>query len=182
MRARNSPGTLSTLRPKKSLIWVLAMMTAMPFVNPTTTGRGMYFTAVPSPVTPKMTSSTPAISVHMNNPSRPYRATIPKTTTTNAPVGPPICVVDPPNAEITKPATIAQYNPACGATPEAIANAIASGSATSTPVTPARTSAANLCQLYSFKQEIDLGSQSCIYVSPEPLSRRLQFYEGKFQL
>ena len=34
-----------------------------------------------------------------------------KTTTTNAPVGPPICVEDPPRAEIAKPATIAQYRP-----------------------------------------------------------------------
>ena len=71
IRARNSPGTLSTLRPKKSLICVLAMMTAMPFVNPTTTGRGIYFTAVPRPVMPRMTSITPAMSVHMNKPSRP---------------------------------------------------------------------------------------------------------------
>src|SRR5579864_3126573 len=121
------------------------MMTAMPFVNPTTTGRGIYFTAVPRPVTPKMTSITPAMSVHMNKPSSPYRVTMPKTT--NAPVGPPICVVDPPNAEIRNPATMAQYNPACGATPEAIANAIAKGSATSPTVTPANVSAANLCQL-----------------------------------
>ncbi len=45
MRARNSPGTFSICRPKKSLICVLAMMTAMPLVNPTTTGRGMNFTA-----------------------------------------------------------------------------------------------------------------------------------------
>ncbi len=71
MRARNSPGTLSTFSPKKSLICVLAMITAMPFVNPTTTGRGIYFTAVPRPVTPRMTSSTPAIIVHMNKPSSP---------------------------------------------------------------------------------------------------------------
>jgi hypothetical protein len=34
-----------------------------------------------------------------------------KTTTTNAPVGPPIWVEDPPRAEIAKPATIAQYRP-----------------------------------------------------------------------
>ena len=40
----------------------------MPFVKPTTTGRGMNCTAVPSPVTPAATSSTPAIIVHMNRP------------------------------------------------------------------------------------------------------------------
>ena len=61
----------------------------MPFVNPTTTGRGMNFTAVPKPVAPKTTSRTPAIIVHMNRPSTPCFATIPAITTTKAPVGPP---------------------------------------------------------------------------------------------
>ena len=37
-----------------------------------TTGRGMNFTAEPMPVTPMMTSSTPAITVHMNRPSTPW--------------------------------------------------------------------------------------------------------------
>ena len=41
----------------------------MPLVNPTTTGRGMKRTAVPVPVTPRMTSMTPAIIVHMNRPA-----------------------------------------------------------------------------------------------------------------
>jgi hypothetical protein len=34
-------------------------------------------------------------------------ATIPATTTTKAPVGPPIWTFDPPSAEITNPVTIA---------------------------------------------------------------------------
>ena len=55
---------------------------------------------------------------------------MPATMTTNAPVGPPICVRDPPRAEMRKPATTAVYKPACGGTPDAIAKAIASGSAT----------------------------------------------------
>ena len=58
--------------PKKSLICVLAITTAMPFVKPMTTGRGMNWTAVPMPVRPMITSSTPAIIVHMNRPSTPY--------------------------------------------------------------------------------------------------------------
>ena len=70
-RPRKSPGTGPVCRPKKSLICVLAIMTAMPLVNPTTTGRGMNFTAVPNPVAPRMTRMTPAISVHMNRPSTP---------------------------------------------------------------------------------------------------------------
>ena len=65
-------------------------------------------TAVPDPVTPMTTSTTPAIIVHMNRPSMPYWAMIPETTTTNAPVGPPICTYDPPRAEMMKPVTIAQ--------------------------------------------------------------------------
>ena len=43
------------------------------------------------PVRPMTTSTTPAIIVHMNRPSRPCSAMMPDTTTTNAPVGPPIC-------------------------------------------------------------------------------------------
>ena len=69
---------------------MLAISTAIPLVNPTTTGRGRYFTAVPMPVAPRITSITPAIIVHMNRPLTPCSATIPATTTTKAPVGPPI--------------------------------------------------------------------------------------------
>jgi hypothetical protein len=47
MRNRNSLGTASVSRPRKSLICVEAMRMAMPFVKPMVTGRGMYFTAVP---------------------------------------------------------------------------------------------------------------------------------------
>ena len=71
MRPRNSPGTFSTVRPRKSLICVLAMRTAMPLVKPMTTGRGMYLTTDPSPVTPRRTSITPAIMVQRKSPSTP---------------------------------------------------------------------------------------------------------------
>jgi hypothetical protein len=137
-------------------------MTAMPFVKPTTTGRGMNLTAVPKPVAPKTSRMIPANRVHMNNPSMPYFATIPNTTTTKAPVGPPICVEDPPKAEITKPATIAQYRPACGGIPEAIAKAIAKGSATSPTVIPARRSAMNRRGVYDLKHSTDFGNQAPI--------------------
>ena len=108
MRSQNSPGTFCKLKPKRSLICVLAIKTAMPLVNPITTGRGMNLTADPMPVAPSTTSRTPAITVHMKRPSTPCTATIPATTTTNAPVGPPIWVFDPPSAEIRNPVTIAQ--------------------------------------------------------------------------
>ena len=94
--------------PSTSRSCVLAITSAMPLVNPMTTGRGMKRTAVPLPVRPITTSTTPAIIVHMKRPSRPCSAMMPDTTTTNAPVGPPICTYEPPRAEITKPVTIAQ--------------------------------------------------------------------------
>jgi hypothetical protein len=84
------------------------MRMAIPLVKPMMTGRGKYFTAVPMPVTPSRTSSTPAIIVQVKSPSIPYLPMIPDTTTTNAPVGPPICVFEPPSAEIRNPVTIAQ--------------------------------------------------------------------------
>ena len=94
-------------KPKKSLICVEAISTAMPLVNPITTGRGIKRTAEPSPVRPITSRMTPAISVTMARPLIPKRATIPATMTTNAPVGPPICVREPPSAEIRNPATTA---------------------------------------------------------------------------
>ena len=91
MRGTSSAGTGSDNGiPSRSLICVLAMTSAMPLVNPMTTGLGMNRTAVPVPVKPMITSSTPAIMVHMNKPSMPCSAMMPETTTTNAPVGPPI--------------------------------------------------------------------------------------------
>ena len=108
IRGQNSAGMAPISRPKKSLICVLAMSTAMPFVKPMTTGRGRYLTAFPMPLAPSTIRMTPAIIVHMKRPETPCSATMLATTTTNAPVGPPICVRDPPRAEIRNPVTIAQ--------------------------------------------------------------------------
>ena len=108
MRRANSPGIPATASPKKSRICVLAMMMAMPLVKPTTTGRGMKLMALPMPVAPSRTSITPPIIVHMKRPATPCCATMLETTTTKAPVGPPIWTIDPPSAEIRKPVTIAQ--------------------------------------------------------------------------
>ena len=108
IRPAKSPGTAPTVRPKKSRICVLAMTMAMPLVKPTTTGRGMKLIALPMPVAPSTTSMTPPIIVHMKSPSTPCCATMPETTTTNAPVGPPIWTIEPPSAEMRKPVTIAQ--------------------------------------------------------------------------
>src|SRR5436309_12606302 len=44
IRNQNTPGTLSRCSPKKSFTCVLAIKTAIPLVNPITTGRGINFT------------------------------------------------------------------------------------------------------------------------------------------
>src|SRR2546428_6591314 len=49
--------------------------------------------------------------------------------------------------------------PACGVSPEAMAKAIASGSATRPTVMPAMTSCKNLVRLYSRRHRTDLGNQ-----------------------
>ena len=67
--------------------------------------------------------------------------------TMKAPAGPPICTVEPPSAEIRKPAMMAVKMPASGLTPEAMAKAMASGSATMPTVRPAPKSRANCAAL-----------------------------------
>ena len=83
-------GDAAHLEAEEVAICVLAMTSALPLVNPTTTGLGMKRTAVPKPKRPATMRMTPAIIVHMKRPSTPYRATIAATTTTKAPVRPPI--------------------------------------------------------------------------------------------
>jgi hypothetical protein len=61
----NSLGTSVIVKPRKSLIWVETINTAMPFVKPMTIGRGMNFTAVPRPVNAMTSRMTPAIIVTM---------------------------------------------------------------------------------------------------------------------
>ena len=67
--------------------------------------------------------------VEITSPSSPSLATIPATMVANAAVGPAICTLLPPSAEITNPATMAVKIPASGPTPEASASAMDSGSA-----------------------------------------------------
>jgi hypothetical protein len=93
--------------PKKSRNCVLAIRMAMPFVKPTTTGRGMNRTADPMPVAPSAMRMMPAIIVQISSRRSRTFVAIPATMTTNAPVGPPIWTRDPPSALISAPATIA---------------------------------------------------------------------------
>ena len=57
--------------------------------------------------------------------------------TINAPVGPPICTLLPPKAEIMNPAIIAVTKPSVGPTPDEIPKAIARGIATTATIIPA---------------------------------------------
>jgi len=100
------------------------MITAMPAVKPTTTGSGAYLIEAPERSRP----STPCLSI------------TPKTTT-KAPVGPEMLNRAPPSAEPGNPPTTAVTSPTSGVVPEAIASAMASGSATIATVRPATASA-----------------------------------------
>ena len=60
--------------------------------------------------------------------------------TINAPVGPPICTLLPPKAEIINPAIMAVTNPSVGPTPDEIPKAIANGIATTATIQPASAS------------------------------------------
>jgi hypothetical protein len=111
----------------------------MPAVKPTITGSGMNLSSAPSRATPSSSSITPAIMVAICRPSMPCFAVTPARIAMKAPVGPAICTRLPPSAETRKPATIAVYRPCSGFAPEAMAKAMASGSATTPTITPATT-------------------------------------------
>ena len=108
---------------------------------------GMKRINAPSLNMPIAMSMKPAIIVQIIRFAQPYLARIAYSTTTNAPVGPPIHSRVPPSAEIKNPAMIAVISPCSGVTPLAIAKAIASGTATMPTVTPASRSARNLVEL-----------------------------------
>ena len=73
----NSDGTFSTCKPKKSLIWVEKISTAMPLVNPMVTGYGMNLIIEPSLTAPMTNRNTPAMIVQIARFSGPYFAPIP---------------------------------------------------------------------------------------------------------
>jgi len=95
---------------------------------------------LPSFAAPATTRMTPAMRVAITRPSKPCREMTLATTTTKAPVGPPIWVRLPPSMEISRPATTTVTSPVSGAAPEAMASAMARGRATMATVRPARAS------------------------------------------
>ena len=82
------------------------------------------------------TSMMPARMVATARPSMPFLATTPATMVAKAAVGPAICTLLPPRAEMRKPATIAVYSPCSGDTPEARARAMDRGRAMMATITP----------------------------------------------
>lgn len=60
--------------------------------------------------------------------------------TIKAPVGPPICTLLPPKAEMINPAIMAVTRPSVGPTPEDIPKAMASGMAITATIQPAKAS------------------------------------------
>jgi len=125
--------------PKKSFHCPTNMMTPIPAVKPAMTGFGMYLMTAPRRAKPNASNIIPAISVAICSPAIPCCAVMIASTATNAPVGPEICTSVPPKREVISAATMAVYSPCSGRAPLAIANAIASGSATTPTTMPART-------------------------------------------
>ena len=83
------------------------MMTAMPAVKPTVTGKGMNLMKVPSLRKPTAASRMPERKVARISPSMPCCATVAATSTMKAPAGPPIWKREPPSSETRKPPTAA---------------------------------------------------------------------------
>lgn len=94
---------------------------------------GMNLIRLPKWHNPIIIRKIPARMVEIMRPSIPFLATM----VANAAVGPAICTLLPPRAEITNSATIAVKIPASGPTPEARANAMDSGSAIIATIMPA---------------------------------------------
>ena len=74
-------------------------------------------------------------------------------TTIKAPVGPPIWTLLPLKTDMRKPAIMAVYKPCSGVTPDAIAKAIDSGSATIPTMMPAVRSLKNAAPVYPFADD-----------------------------
>ena len=67
----DAPVAYTGLTPRKLLIWPQEMMTAMPAVNPTMTGLGMYSMILPSRSAAIARRMTPAINVARMRPGTP---------------------------------------------------------------------------------------------------------------
>ena len=105
--ARSLPGSCARVSPRSSVSWLAKMITAMPAVKPTVTGKGMNLMKVPSRRSPAAASIRPDRKVARISPLIPCPATVAATSTMKAPAGPPIWKREPPNIETRKPPTMA---------------------------------------------------------------------------
>ncbi len=128
-------------RPKKFLIWLLAMSSAAPAVKPMMTVCEMKLTSTPSRASPIASWIRPvsrvSVSTRLMNCALPGSASgliEANTTIEIAVVGPDTrCQLDPHSAP-TMAGTIAAYRPYSGGSPAMVANATACGSTMSAPV------------------------------------------------
>ena len=100
-------GDPASSSPSTSLIWMVAMTTAMPVVKPVVTGCGMNVMSRPSRASPMPTCMRPAMSPATRSPATPKSRTTGSRITTNAAVGPVIWKGVPPSSAQTTPATMA---------------------------------------------------------------------------
>ena len=102
-----STGDSLKVSPRKSLIWPIKMVTAIPVVKPVVMVYGINRIRLPRRRKPIITRIRPASIVAVASPSIPFFMTIPATMVAKAAVGPAICTLLPPKKEITNPAMMA---------------------------------------------------------------------------
>ena len=129
--------------PRKVLIWLVAISSAAPAVNPTTTEWEMKFTSAPSRASPSASWKAPAMNVSVRTirmysalPGSASGAMVVNTTMEIAVVGPEIRWWEEPKSAATIAGTMAEYSPYSGGSPAMIANATPWGSTMIAPVMP----------------------------------------------
>ena len=123
--------------PKKLSNCPIAIINAIPDVNPVTTGVGIYDTTFPNFNIPAKIRINPANAPAIHTPSNPYFWNKATKIALIAPVGPDIWNDPPDKAPITTPANIAVIKPAAAVAPELTPKANANGNAIAVTVIPA---------------------------------------------
>ena len=95
------------VRPRKSFICPIIIVTAIPAVKPVVIVIGMYLISPPRRHIPIRISIMPARQVAIVSPESPCVATMPATMVANAAVGPEMLTLLPPRNAITNPAMTA---------------------------------------------------------------------------
>ena len=145
--------------PKKLRIWLAAINTAAPLVNPMTTVCEMKFTTAPRRAKPSASWKMPTCRVSVR--ARPTYSGVPgsarlwiaaKSAIDIAVVGPDTRCHDEPKRAATMAGTIAAYRPYCGGRPAMVAKATPWGRTIRAPVKPASRSSRRVSRLTSGHQ------------------------------